>query len=339
MLNTKDASGVAEGVGRSAATPRIILSVSTAAARTEADGSGEDRLALAAIQWKVRSGGGAASGAATHHVMHGLQMSLLGGPSPGSGSPTLLVWGPTPPPGSLTGADASGQHGCVSRYSLEAAPTRPPTLPLARPRPAVAAATPRIHDRALASPVPSPPARQRGDTTRPRLPRGVPGCSGLRRRRAQASWQPCVDGGKASLAACPLTQLRCSCQSPHLWEPVPNGPAVRADRGGRVRHACACATTPASSHACSSSTLPQRACKCEHAHTIQTGFPRRTTGTVGPGASGLGHAPPRAGPYTAVVMAALAGCPHEVPAAAYGVAASLDRRARVDVDRGRRVPT
>lgn len=40
MLNNKDASGVAEGVARSAATPRIILSRSTAAARTEAGGSG-----------------------------------------------------------------------------------------------------------------------------------------------------------------------------------------------------------------------------------------------------------------------------------------------------------
>lgn len=139
-------------------------------------GAGGDRLALAAIQWKVRLGRRAASGAATHHVMQKLQMSLLGGPSPEPGLPTLLMWGPTPPPpGSLTGADASGQHGCVSRYSLEAAKTRPSTLPLARPTPAVTSATPRTNDRALASPVPSPPARQRGDTTGPRLPCGVPG--------------------------------------------------------------------------------------------------------------------------------------------------------------------
>lgn len=61
-------------------------------------GAGGDRLALAAIQWKVRLGRRAASGAATHHVMQKLQMSLLGGPSPEPGLPTLLMWGPTPPP-------------------------------------------------------------------------------------------------------------------------------------------------------------------------------------------------------------------------------------------------
>lgn len=166
-----------------------------------------------------------------------------------------------------------------------------------------------------------PPPQQGSAVTRP--DRGclvefpvvlAPAVRPLRLRGSHAS-----TGREVSLAACTPTQLRCSCQSPHSWEPFPNGPATRADRGGRVRHACACAITPASSHACSSSRPPQRACTSEHALTIQERLPRRTTGAVGPGASGMGHAPPRAGPYTAVVMAALAGCPHEVPAAAYGV--------------------
>lgn len=98
MLNAKDASGVAKRVARPAATPRIISPLSTATARTEAVGGVGGRLALAAIQWKVRSCRCAASGEATHHVMQELQMSLPGGPSPGPGSPTLLAWGPTPPP-------------------------------------------------------------------------------------------------------------------------------------------------------------------------------------------------------------------------------------------------
>lgn len=73
--------------------------LSTARLKTEGVVEGA-QLALAAAQWKVRSGRRAASAATTHHVMQACckQLSLMGGPSPRGRSATFPPRLPRPPP-------------------------------------------------------------------------------------------------------------------------------------------------------------------------------------------------------------------------------------------------
>lgn len=165
------------------------------------------------MQWRtsserVRTGRRAASAAATHHVMQErCKCPRWEGHLQGEGRLRSHIGRhPSPPPPLPARADASGQHGCVSRYSLEAA-TTPPSLPLlawrrpaVRPLPLLAQ-----DDRAFArSPLPCRAACRHDPTACRSASWGF----GPLRRLARASWRPCVDGGEFSWRPAPRPSSR-----------------------------------------------------------------------------------------------------------------------------------
>lgn len=176
---------VAEGVDQPAATPRITRPppISTAETQTEAVVNG-GRLALAAIQLKVRSCRCAASAAATHHVMQErCKCPRREGRLRGERRLRSHL-GSQPPP---SPPDSPQGRRCVlSARMLE--PLQPGGGANAHPAPAppaLAWQTPAVrppprlaqHDRALASPAPSPPPppTEGSVATRPDwLPFGAP---------------------------------------------------------------------------------------------------------------------------------------------------------------------